>query len=268
MERIQKALEKAREQRQAQQLSQEAKRSERDPAQPSGIVYQQTRVEQVSPRILRERRVVAGLVEDVRADIFRMLRTQVMQRLAAASGTTLGICSPNPGEGKTFAAANLAVSLAMDVNHTVLLVELDLRRPSLQDYFGIKPKLGLSDYLLEEVSLSDCLINPGIKRLVLLPAGRALKNSSEVLAAPKMTNLARELKDRYADRMVLYDLPPLLSSDDSLVFLPQVDATLLVIQEGKTRDGEIQRSLDLLKDNNLLGTVLNRSAEQNVYPYY
>jgi Mrp family chromosome partitioning ATPase len=83
-----------------------------------------------------------------------------------------------------------------------------------------------------------------------------------------MAHLATEIKDRYPERLILYDLPPLLSSDDFLVFLPHVDASLLVVQEGKTRAGEIQRSLELLGNHNLLGMVLNKSAEENLYPYY
>ncbi len=266
MDRIEKALIKARTQRKARLGTAGAKPGSGH-AKPA-VAYDKTRVHNVTAAFLRERRVVTATLRDPHADRFRMLRAQVLQRLDSCAGSTLGVCSPNPQEGKTLTAVNLAVSLAMDVNHTVLLVDLDLRQPSLSEYFGLNDNFGLSDYLSGQSELSDCLVNPGITRLVLLPAGRALHNSSEMLSSPKMVQLAQELKTRYPDRLVIYDLPPLLASDDSMVFLPQIDASLLVVQEGKTRAGEIRRALDLLGDSNLLGTVLNQSTTDNRHPNY
>ncbi len=274
MDRISKALEKARLQRKKPAHdSQSASRRPgggqvRIPDPPISITYDKTHVERVTPQVLADHRIIAGFSKHPQADTYRILRTQVLQRLAELSGNTLGISSPNPEDGKTLTSVNLAVSIAMTPTHTVLLADLDMRRPSIHEYFGIEPKYGLSDYLTDKASFSDCLINPGIGRLVILPAGRALHNSSEMLASPKMADLAREIKNRYPERLILYDLPPLLSSDDFLVFLPYVDASLLVVQEGKTRAGEIQRSLELLGNHNLLGMVLNKSAEENLYPYY
>ena len=227
-----------------------------------------TRVEPVSQRTLRDNRLIAGIPQEPQADLYRMLRTQVLQRLEKSGGSTIGICSPNPGEGKTLTAANLAIILAMDANYTVLLVDLDLRKPAVAKRFGLTLESGLSDYLFGHTPISDCLINPGIDRLVLLPAGSAMHNSSEALTSPQMVSLAKEIKSRYPNRFVIYDLPPLLSSDDALVFLPHVDATLLVVREGVTRAGEIQRSIDLLKGSNFLGTVLNGSADEDFFPYY
>lgn len=270
MDSIEKALRKAREQRRGLPGARPGNTAQTPPIARAAAApgAKTTRILPVSERVLRDKRVIAGFTRDARADLFRMLRVQVLQRLASSGGTTLGICSPNPEEGKTLIGANLAVSMAMDANHTVLLVDLDLRRPSLAQCFGLAPRTGLSDYLFGGAPLSDCLVNPGIERLVLLPAGRALSNSSEALTLPQMINLAQELKVRYPDRFVIYDLPPLLTSDDALVFLPRIDATLLVVCEGLTQTGEIQRAMDLLEDRNLLGTVLNRSAEGNSYPYY
>ena len=158
--------------------------------------------------------------------------------------------------------------MALDPNYTVLLVDLDLRRPKLATYFGLNTDKGLSDYLIGDASLSDCLINPGLERLVIMPGGKPLYSSSEALASQKMRSLASEFKSRYTDRVVIYDLPPLLASDDSLVFLPQLDATLLVVQDGKTKAGDIQRAMELLEGCNLLGTVLNKSSEGEQHPYY
>ena len=174
---------------------------------------------------------------------------------------TLAITSPGTGEGKTLTSVNLAISLAREVNHTVLLVDLDLRRPSVSSCFGYAPEYGLNDYLEYNISLSEILINPEIERLVILPGREATFNSSELLSSPKMVELVDELKTRYPTRIVIFDMPPMLIADDVLVFTPYVDAFLLVIEEGKTKENELLRSVDLLKQSNVIGTVLNKSTE-------
>lgn len=267
MDQIGKALEKARLAR--EKASSGPVWTPQNGGGPTAITYKQTRVEKTSPDTLEHMRVVTeAFRRGAVLDIYRMLRAQVLQRLDSVRGTTIGVCSPNPGEGKSLSAANLAVSLAMDVNHTVLLVDLDLRRPRIHTFFGLTPQIGLVDFLLGQAELPDCLINPGIDRLVILPAGSARSESSELLSSPKMTNLAIELKTRYANRLVIYDVPPLLSSDDAIAFLPQVDTTLLIIQEGSTQRLDIQRAQDLLKNTNLAGTVLNKSAQSGMRSYY
>ena len=272
MEKIQKALEKARQQREQVQQSQSVgqrrvPQAPKNAAVPGEITYQQTRVVSTQEHNLRESRVIFGLTHNALADTFRILRTQVLQRLVGEGHTTLAITSPNPGEGKTLTAVNLAVSLAKDVNRTVLLVDVDLRRPSVHTYFQIEPEVGLSDYLLGEASLSECLINPGIERLVILPVGGALRDSSEMLSSPKMVGLSRELKTRYPDRIVLYDLSPVLTTDDAIAFLQYVDCCLLVFQEGSTRKGDIERTLDLVEGCNVIGTVLNKSTQRSATYY-
>lgn len=239
------------------------------PAPVENIEYDDTRVEVIPERTLKENRIVAGAVRDQNADIFRMLRAQTLKRLKATGGNSLAICSGNVSEGKTLVAANLACSIAMDPNYTVLLVDLDLRRPRIQEVFGLKDtEFGLCDYLEGKAELSQILVNPGIDGLVLLPVRRPLLNSSELLASPRMLHLLSELKSRYPNRITLFDLPPLLAGDDNLVVLPHIDASLLVIREGTASAGEITRSLRLLESHNLLGTVLNDSAEGHIHPYY
>lgn len=270
MEPIEKALEKARRARPAHtpHTSRYGRTVTHNGAEaPPSFVYEQTRVKPTSPEVLRRNRIFAGFPHDANADIFRMLRVQALKYLQEGTGTTIGICSPNPGVGKSFVASNLAVSLALGVDHTVLLVDADLRRPSLQNYFGLDVAPGLTDYLLHGTSLPKCLVNPGIDRLVLLPAGAPVQNSSEVLSSPKMLNLASEFKARYPDRFVIYDLPPLLTGDDALVFLPRLDGCMLVVEERKTRAQELERALDLMSDSRLIGTVLNKSQSEKYYQY-
>lgn len=225
------------------------------------VVYTHTRSIKIGPEVLRRNRVIAGLDDSAIKSAYKILRTQVLQRMKANGWSTLAVTSPSAGEGKSLTAVNLAISIAKEVNHTVLLVDLDLRRPSIARYFGYEPDLGLRDYLLDDIPLSDILFTPGIDRLAVLPGGKPLADSSELLSAPKMVRLAQELKGRYPGRIVVYDMPPLLIADDVLAFAPHVDASLLVVQNGRTRKDELSNAVDLLDGFNVLGTVLNRSVD-------
>jgi exopolysaccharide/PEP-CTERM locus tyrosine autokinase len=192
-------------------------------------------------------------------DAFKILRTQVMPRFREKDWNVLGVTSPSHGEGKTLTAVNLAVSLAMDTAQTVLLVDTNLRSPSVHEVFGLNDYPGLADYLLDNQSLEDLLVHPGIGRFVLLPGGRPVSNSTEILTSPKMLALVEELKHRYPARVVIFDLPPLLHTADVIAFSPYTDALLLVVEEGRTTAEEVQRALSLVKNSRpILGTVLNK----------
>lgn len=229
-----------------------------DAAATADFEFSETRTVDTDPLKLAERRVVALNEQDSRAQIFRMLRTQVLRRMREKEWRTMAITAPDVGNGKSMVAVNLAISMAMELNQTVLLVDVDLRRPSLHEYFGFSPEHGLSDYFSSEVPLSRILVSPSIERLVILPGKGVMSNSSEILSSPKMVSLAQELKTRYPDRFVIYDLPPLLAMDDALAFFPNVDCTLFVVEEGNNTEDDVKKSLQLLKATRLLGTVLNK----------
>ena len=237
-------------------------------AGPGTIEYQETTVVELDEDLLRANRVVAALSDEPLADVYRILRGQVLRRLSAEGLTTLAVCSPGAGEGKTLTAVNLALCLAMDVNQTVLLVDLDLRQPSVAGILGLQPKAGLDDYIKETAELPECLVNPGTERLVILPVRAPIDKSSEMLASPRMARLAHELKNRYPDRIVIYDMPPLLSTDDCLAFMPYVDATMLVVAEGKTTESEIERAMAMLRGSHMIGAVLNNSTERSYWAGY
>ncbi len=273
MERIQKALEKAREQR--SKLTQDESKKTVSSISPAistesshtEITYSKTKIVSTSPGRLVENRVVANIKDHPQADVFRILRTKVLHQTRSKGIRSIGITSPTKGSGKSMIATNLAVSLSMEMNHTVMLVDLDLRRGSLHKYFDFQPDSGLSDYILDGVELSELLINPGIDRLVVLPAGKAVTQSSELLSTPRMVNLVADITSRYSERVVLFDLPPLLHLDDALAFLPQVQSVLLVVEEGSDTPLEVKQSLHLLEGANLLGTVLNKATHLQQSPY-
>ena len=224
------------------------------------INYTRTRTVAVADDLLQERRIISGQEQNSYMDAYRILRTQVLQRLKENSWNSLAITSPGVSEGKTLTAINLAISLAMEVDYTVLLVDADLRHPSVHNYFGLDTGYGLSEYLTDNKPIDELLVHPAnIPRFIILPGGKSLTNSSEMLSSPKMVRLVEDLKTRYPSRIVIFDLPPLLSAADALAFSPYVDAALLVIEEGKTQTEDAKRAVNLLQGTNLIGTVLNKS---------
>lgn len=266
MERIHKALEKAREKRgqpgpQPRADSPRPRTAAKNVVPVEDIKYTQTQTIQVSQQALKEKRVVAHLKNDSVADLYKILRTKVLQRMNLNRWNVLAVVSPTIGSGKSLNSVNLAISLAHEGNHSVLLADLDFRQPSIHTYFGIDSQKGLIDYFKNDTPLHDLFIHPGIENLVVLPAGTPIRDSSELLSTPKMLNLSKELKSRYADRIIVIDLPPLLHSDDAMVFLPNVDAVLLVVAEGLNTQEDIERSLRLIDEKKYLGSILNRSDE-------
>ncbi|VAX13341.1 Tyrosine-protein kinase EpsD [hydrothermal vent metagenome] len=270
MERIKKAIERARKERNDAGSSENEHSSSEEKANPvstENIKYTHTKTIKVNPEVLRKNRVIADSSNSVDRDAFRLLRTQVLQRMRSNNWNALAVTSAQPGEGKSLVAVNLAIALAMEVNQTVLLVDLDMRRPSIHKYFGYRPDKGLSDFLLHDTPLQDVLINPGIERLVVLPGREAIFNSSEMLSSPKMVALVEELKTRYPSRIILFDLPPLLATDDALAFSPYVDSILLVAEDGRTSKEDLMQVKTILKDCNIIGTVLNKTETLSQVPY-
>ena len=259
MERIKQALEKARLERQKSGGAATAQSGGNPASGP--VTYTQTRTVHIATEMLRERRIICGIEQNAFTDAYKMLRTQVLQRLRENKWNALAITSPGVNEGKTVTAINLAISLALEVNYTVLLVDADLRKPGVHSYFGIEAEYGLSDYLTSDKSLSELLVHPvEIPGFVILPGGKPLGNSAEMLSSPKMARLVEELKSRYSSRIILFDVPPLLNAADALAFSPYVDAALLVLEDAKTEAQDAKRAVELLQQStHVLGTVLNKS---------
>src|SRR3569623_1467212 len=143
-----------------------------------------------------------------------------------------------------------------------------MRQPMMARYLGHQPLYGLADYLLGDVPLEQIMISPYVERLVILPGKDPVMHSSELLSSPKMVRLVKELKERYESRLILFDMQPLLVADDMLAFAPNIDAVLMVVQEGKTKKDQLKRAVEMLEGIKVLGTVLNQSAELGHGYYY
>jgi protein-tyrosine kinase len=271
VDRIRKALDLARQERTRSAVAEANPQPALDaelPAKvmasqaPAVIVYTETQMFQPDPGRLEANRIVNPSSHDAAAAAFRMLRTQVMQRMDEHGWRSVAILSPAAHDGKTTTAVNLAVSLAHDRHHTVLLVDCDLRQPSIAETFGITPQFGVDDVLRGDANVGQCLYHPeAFERLVVLPARSALAHSSDALAGPRGRALVSELRGRYPERIIVFDLPPVLSADDALAFLPLVECGLVVVAERATRRDELLRCMELLRKTPIVGTVLNKATD-------
>lgn len=262
MERIKRALELARIQRDRPEFVHEAATVPDERPSPPERPLQgwHTPVVPVDPvQLANERILIAGQPGPASGQ-YRLLRTQVMRRLEQWGANTLAVISPRANEGKTLTAINLAITLAADPNRTALLVDLDLRRPSVASRFGIIPETGIEDCLQGRAPVEQALVRPrGYDRLTLLPARAADESAFELLGTARMGELVAELRTRYTNRVVVFDLPPVLEADDVLAFARHMQAALLVISEGRTRREDVSRSLQLLGEVPVVGTLLNAS---------
>jgi protein-tyrosine kinase len=223
----------------------------------------------VDPQAMERNRVLPQLDDQSALRAYKVLRTRVLQRMVANNWYSLAVTGSTTGEGKTLTAINLAIALAQDVNTWVTLVDLDLQRPQVANYMGLQFDSGLGDYLVGEAALDDIFYEPaGIDRLMVIPNSRSFSNSSELLVSPRMLELRQALAAETPRRVVIFDMPPLLASDDTLAFAPHVDALLLVLAEGVSPRGGLDKAKQLIADHNLVGVVLNKSGESNDSPYY
>lgn len=234
-------------------------------AAPPPVIYARTRSVVIPDEMLRRHRILTGLDSNQISDAYKILRTQVIHRLRENNWNMLGVTSPKDGEGKTLTSINLAIALAAEPTLTVLLVDADLRAPRLHEELGLESNEGLTELLLDDRLIEDMLVYPGLGRLIMLPGGRGTDHSAEALTSPRMSALGKELKHRYASRIVIFDLPPVLGQADVLAFTPQLDALLLVVEEGKTTEPELQHAMQILKGSvPILGTVLNKVGRDNL----
>lgn len=215
----------------------------------------------------RERILLPGATGEY-GGAYKMLRTQVLRRLDQLGATILGVMSAGAGEGKTLTSINLAVAIAADPARTVLLADFDLRNPSIHKRFGIEPTLGVEDCIEQHRPIQEAMFKiAGYERITILPARRRVEHSSEVLGSSRVGELVAEMRSRYANRILIFDVPPVLEADDALAFAKHLQAGLLVIGEGRTRRGNVTRTMELMRDVLFVGTVLNGSRAKTEHYY-
>ncbi|MDH5545609.1 MAG: XrtA-associated tyrosine autokinase [Gammaproteobacteria bacterium] len=185
-------------------------------------------------------------------------------------GNLIMVTSAVPGEGKSFNSINLAMSISMELDRKVLLIDADVAKPSAMKYLGLDTDVGLVDYLLDDdLELSDVLLNTNVENLRLLPAGRLHSHATEVLASESMYNLTMELSERYPDRVVIFDSPPLLATSEARVLAGLMGQILVVVESVKTAEPVIKEALSYLNtDQQTVGLVLNKFRGKSSGNYY
>jgi non-specific protein-tyrosine kinase len=198
-------------------------------------------------------------------EFYKVLRTQILLR-SNGKGNTVMVTSALPGEGKTLTAINLAFTFAKEFKQTALLVDCDFKRQQVHKTLGYSSDKGLADYLLSGCALRELFAWPGVEKLTVISGGKTVAESSELLGSPGMKSLVTEMKSRYPERYIFFDVPPLLSSADALAFAPLVDFIIVAVEAGRTPLPDVNRALSLLPSEKLLGLVMNRQ-KQVVKPY-
>lgn len=210
--------------------------------------------------------LVAGLApKSFAAEQYRALRTRLAHAEGAGALRTVLITSPQKGEGKSVTSANLALTMAQELQRRVVIVEADLRKPSLQRLFGLPPGDGLADYLVGAAELKDVMKFLPEHNLTVVPAGSTPLNPAELLGSTAMRRMLDHLRTRF-DRVIL-DTPPVLPLADVAILAPLVDGALLVVRAGYTPKPSIENALRSFDSSRLLGVVLNESSMEEGYGY-
>jgi len=200
---------------------------------------------------------------------YRILRTRILHRTNnSGGGKIVMVTSSIPGEGKSLTSINLALTFAKDYNHSVLLLDCDLKRQSIHKILGFDSDRGIAENLLYGCPLADLIVWPGVEKLTIISGGHKVAASSELIGSPNMRHLISELRDRYPDRYVFLDAPPVLAGADAMALAPLVDHILYVVRARSTPLPEIRKSLNFLPKEKILGLIFNRQPAGQIIPYY
>ena len=192
------------------------------------------------------------------ADLFKVLRGKILFPVSGNPPRSILVTSAAPGDGKSFIASNLAVNLAQNIDETVLLVDCDLRRPSIHKNFGFNHVKGLSEHLSNQTRLSDLFLKTVVDKLTLLPAGKPPANPSEILSSARMAVLIDELKSRYHDRYLIIDSPPPLMGPETDAIAKRVDGIIIVIKCGSTPFDLVDQMIRNMGKEKIIGAVINQ----------
>ena len=209
------------------------------------------------------------------AEEYRVIKRPLLRNATAVGpaqiddGNLIMVSSALPSEGKTFCAINLAISMAMELDYTVLLVDADVSRPSVLNQLGLPPERGLMDALAGDVTdLSDVLLRTNIEKLTLLPAGMPHARATELLASEAMTQLLEQMSNRYPDRIIIFDSPPLLVTTESRVLATHMGQIVMVVEAERTTHATVRQALATIENCPVKLMVLNKSRERGPGSYY
>ena len=219
---------------------------------------------------LEANRIVAHSRSNQPSRSFDMLRTQVLQSMDQKSWQTLAVTSPTPGCGKTLTSINLALSIARQSENSVLLVDMDFEKPKVADCLGLPHGPGLLSVLNRKAAIESALVQASVgnTQLTVLPCEISTTHSSEFMTSRAMSAFLQQIKNEDRSRIIILDLPPILSGDNVISILPQIDCVLLVVAVGTTTAAEIKETNKHLKTSSVVRVVLNKSADNGPNYYY
>lgn len=213
------------------------------------------------------------------AEDFRIIKRPLLraafgkERLSAPNRNLIAVTSSLAGEGKTFCSINLAMSIAMEKDHTVLLVDADVAGPSVLKVLGLESETGLMDILLrDQVSLADTILKTNVDGLSILPAGRSNRHATELLASQAMSTLLAEIANRYPDRLVIFDTPPLLMTTEASVLAAQMGQIVMVVEAETTTQHVLKEALRRIEHCAHINLICNKTrtfpGTDDFYGYY
>jgi exopolysaccharide/PEP-CTERM locus tyrosine autokinase len=203
----------------------------------------------------------------IEAEQFRLLKNNILFPEKGTPPRSIMITSASPGEGKSFVASNLAVSIAQNIDEHVLLMDCDLRSPRIHSIFKLPQGPGLSEYLSNAKPLSSLLVKTFINKLTILPAGAIPKNPSELLSSEQMRRLIHEVRLRYSDRYIIIDTPPPYITSEANAIVRQVDGVIMVVRHGKTRKKDVEDIINIYGKEKIIGVVQNFAEKRTGYGY-
>jgi len=249
------------------------------PAAPAAPARRSREVELDLTRLEREGYLIPSQGRSSLAEQLRIIKrpllanTRDAEARAIPRANLIQVVSAMPGEGKTFFAVNLAMSIAMEVDHSVLLVDADVLRPSVLARLGVEPAPGLMDVLdsKAKLPLSDVMLRTNVPKLSLLPAGTANAKSTEMLASAAMAELLDELAAKYADRIVVFDSPPLIPTTESRVLASRFGQVVMVVEADHTTHAQVAQAYAAVEQCPVVLSVLNKctgKGAREAYGYY
>ena len=236
-------------------------------AEPSQPAVQSRRVELDLDLLERNGIIIPTSPRSQLADQFRVIKRPLIKNAMGkgaseiANGNLIMVTSALPGEGKTFTSINLAMSIASELDNTVMLVDADVARPSVMRMLGLPQGPGLLDLVLDDArDLSEVLLKTNVDKLTILPSGTPHARATELLASDAMTKLLEEMASRYPDRIIVFDSPPLLITTESRVLATHMGQVVVVVNAGKTLQSEVKQAIDTIDNCPVKMLVLNRSS--------
>ncbi|KAB8061129.1 AAA family ATPase [Janthinobacterium sp. FT14W] len=209
------------------------------------------------------------------AEDFRIIKRPLLRQARASGaeairhGNLIVVTSAMPGEGKTYCAINLAMSIAMEMDITVLLVDADVARPSVLKVLGLPPEPGLMDVLLDpQLAMADVILKTNVANLSILPAGRSNKHATELLASRAMSRLLAEIASRYADRVVVFDSPPLLITSEAHALVGQMGQVVMVVEAETTTQHAVKEALRQIEACEHIHLIYNKTKSFPGSDYY